>query len=73
MSKSAGLEPPFKGVFRVAEKATTIGPLAIQKGDHLFLHLATANLEESVFPNASAIDNTRAPKDRYLIAEGAFS
>lgn len=73
MFKSVGLEPSFKGVFRVAQKNITIGPLAIQKGDRLFLDLSTANLEESVFPNASTIDHTRAPKERYLIAEGPFT
>ncbi|KAF7982555.1 hypothetical protein HWV62_27534 [Athelia sp. TMB] len=67
------LEPPFKGVFRTADKNTTISSLVIQKGDRLFLDLANANKEETVFPNASSIDNTRAPKERYLIAEGTFS
>lgn len=67
------LEPPFNGVFRAADKNVTISSLVIQKGDRLFLDLANANKEESVFPNASAIDNTRAPKERYLIAEGTFS
>jgi cytochrome P450 len=66
------LDPPFKGVFRVAQKDVNVASLSIKTGDRVFLDTAGANLQESVFEKASTIDPTRSPKERYLITEGAF-
>jgi len=66
------LDPPFKGVFRVAQKDVTISSLSIKKNERVFLDIAAAGLEESVFANASTINPTRTGKDRYLIGGGTF-
>jgi len=66
------IDPPFKGVFRVAQKDATVASLSIKKGDRVFLDTACAGLQESVFANASIVDPTRSPKERYLIGEGVF-
>jgi len=66
------IDPPFKGVFRVAQKDVTVSSLSFKKGDRVFLDIAGASLEESVFHHASTIDPTRTPKSRYLIGGGAF-
>jgi len=66
------LDPPFKGVFRVAQKDITVSSVSIKKNDRVLLDIASASLEEPVFTDAKKIDPTRAPKDRYLIGDGSF-
>jgi len=71
--ESLRLDPPFNGVFRTAQKDVTVASLSIKQNERLFLNIAGANLEESVFANASAIDPARTPKERYLIGGGIFN
>jgi len=42
---AVGLEPPFMGVIRIAQKDVTISSVSIKKNDHLVLDIVNANLE----------------------------
>lgn len=84
----AGIDPPFAGVCYVAKKTHTVGSLAVEQGEHLFLDVASAGMnvsvsfnpssasltwqQEEAFPNPSTFDATRTPRERYLRAETAF-
>jgi len=43
------LDPPFQGVYRIASKDHTVGDITIKKDEQLFLDVAHANVNESVF------------------------
>ncbi|EGN96758.1 hypothetical protein SERLA73DRAFT_93339 [Serpula lacrymans var. lacrymans S7.3] len=66
------LDPPFRGVYRVAKENTTVGSLTVTKGERLFLNIADANLNDDVFPNPTTFDASRSPKEKYLRGDGAF-
>jgi|SRR5882762_3855004 len=45
-----GLDPPFNGVFRTAQKDVTVASLSIKQNERLFLNIAGANLEVNLKP-----------------------
>ncbi|KAF7430838.1 hypothetical protein PC9H_006552 [Pleurotus ostreatus] len=65
------LDPPFRGVHRVATKDSTIGSLSIPSGTRLFLDIAAANFNEDTFPNPHAVDLSRS-RERYLGNDGLY-
>ncbi|KAF8966303.1 linoleate diol synthase [Flammula alnicola] len=65
------LDPAFRGVFRVSHKDQTIDGQNFKRDDLVFLDVASANLDETVFSNPSTFDLSRPTKDR-LFADGAF-
>ncbi|KAG2132772.1 heme peroxidase [Suillus clintonianus] len=66
------IDPPFAGVYRVAKQDETIESLNVKQGQRLFLHIATANMNEDAFPNPRILDTTRTPRERYLQGDGCF-
>lgn len=42
-----GIDPPFAGVYRVAKQDESIESLNVRKGERLFLHIASANMNVS--------------------------
>ncbi|KAI9464255.1 heme peroxidase [Boletus coccyginus] len=66
------IDPPFAGVSYVAKKDYTVGSLAVQQGERLFLDVASAGMNEEAFPNPTTFDATRTPRERYLRADAAF-
>ena len=44
-------EPPVKGNFRLARKATSIGDLPVDVGSHIFILIASANRDDRIFKN----------------------
>ncbi|KAF9223967.1 heme peroxidase [Gyrodon lividus] len=67
------IDPPFAGVYRVAKKDHTVGSLAVQQGDCLFLDVASASMNDEAFPDPANFDATRTPRERYLRADVAFN
>ncbi|KAH8832679.1 linoleate diol synthase [Flagelloscypha sp. PMI_526] len=53
------LDSPFRSVRRVALQDQTVGSLSVRKGDTVFLDIASAHRDESVFPHADKIDLAR--------------
>jgi linoleate 10R-lipoxygenase len=66
------IDPPFAGASYVAKKTHTVGSLAVEQGEHLFLDVASAGMNEEAFPKPTTFDATRTPRERYLRAETAF-
>ncbi|RDB20840.1 Linoleate 10R-lipoxygenase [Hypsizygus marmoreus] len=62
VSEALRLDPPLQGVYRTAAKEHTVGTLSIKKGDRVFLNVAGANLDASVFPAPKAVDASRGTK-----------
>jgi linoleate 10R-lipoxygenase len=59
------LDPPFQGVYRVAQKDHAIASMSVKKDDRLFLNIAHANLDNLVFKNPTTIVTDRT-LDQYL-------
>ncbi|EIW79353.1 putative linoleate diol synthase [Coniophora puteana RWD-64-598 SS2] len=66
------LDPPFRGVFRIATTDAVVGSLSVKKGERVFVDIAAAGFQEEAFANASSFDHTRSPKEKYLAGDGAF-
>lgn len=65
------LDPPFQGVYRVATKDQEVGGVAVKKNDRVFLDIASANVNESVFESAHSVNPSRGTKG-YLSVDGLF-
>ncbi|KAG5638347.1 hypothetical protein H0H81_000480 [Sphagnurus paluster] len=66
------LDPPLQGVYRTATKDHNVEGLVVQKGDRIFLDVAQANQNQSVFSEAKAVNVKRGPNN-ILHGDGAFS
>ncbi|KAF5383694.1 hypothetical protein D9615_003624 [Tricholomella constricta] len=66
------LDPPLQGVYRIATKDHAVGNLSVKNGDRIFLDVAQANLDESIFPTPTTVDATRGGKHT-LYGDGAFN
>ncbi|KAG6889751.1 hypothetical protein C0992_004269 [Termitomyces sp. T32_za158] len=66
------LDPPFQGVYRTITKDSPIGSLSLKKGDKVFLDVKAANLDETVFSSANAVNSTRMGKN-VIWGDGAFN
>lgn len=64
------LDPPFEGVYRTAAKP--IDALGIKANDRVFLNIAVANTDESVFPSPGVVNAARESKT-ILPGDGLFS
>ncbi|KAH9973453.1 linoleate diol synthase [Lactifluus volemus] len=60
------IDPPFRGVYRESLADQTVGSLTLSKGQRVFLDLAHASLDSSVFTNPMTVEVNREPKSRYL-------
>ncbi|PPQ76670.1 hypothetical protein CVT24_011915 [Panaeolus cyanescens] len=65
------LDPCFRGVFRVATKDATTAGYSVKKGDQVFLDVYSANVDESIYVNAAAVEPGRATTAR-LVSDGIF-
>ncbi|KAJ7070750.1 linoleate diol synthase [Mycena amicta] len=66
------LDPPFRGVYRVASTEVTVGNTTFAKDTRVFLDVATVCVNaESTYPNPNAIDPSRKAES-YLYADGCF-
>ncbi|KAJ7074134.1 linoleate diol synthase [Mycena amicta] len=66
------LDPPFRGVYRVASTDVTVGNTAFAKDTRVFLDVATVCVTaESTYPNPNAIDPSRKAES-YLYPDGCF-
>lgn len=59
------------GVFRVAREDVTIAGVTIPKGDVVLAALASANRDESRFPNPDTLDLGRTPNRHLALGAGA--
>ncbi|KAJ3493551.1 hypothetical protein NLJ89_g10993 [Agrocybe chaxingu] len=66
------IDPTFQGVFRISTKDQVINGQSFKKNDRVFLNIASANLDEKVFPDPFSVNLTRPAKDR-LSADGVFN
>ncbi|KAF9466079.1 linoleate diol synthase [Collybia nuda] len=66
------IDPPFQGVYRIAAKDQTIGKISVKEGDRVFLNMARANTDESVFTSAQSINVARGTKG-YLQVDSTFN
>ncbi|KAJ7698801.1 linoleate diol synthase [Mycena metata] len=66
------LDPPFKGVYRVASEDVTVATRKFNKGDRVFLDISTTNLNSEVFPDPTIVDPGRHPKEGHLYGDGSF-
>jgi cytochrome P450 len=65
------LESPFRGHYRVVRRATSLGGVALEPGDRLFLLWASANRDEARFPHPDEIDLARRhPRDHLGFGRG---
>lgn len=60
------LESPAQGMFREVTEDTRLGDVELKQGDVLSLRFGAANRDESVFPNADAIDLHRKKPGNHL-------
>ncbi|KAF9038426.1 linoleate diol synthase [Panaeolus papilionaceus] len=65
------LDPCFRGVFRVATKDVAAAGHNFKQGDHVFLDVYSANVDDSVVINAAACEPTRSTDGR-LVSDGFF-
>ncbi|KAG1746574.1 heme peroxidase [Suillus paluster] len=65
------IDPPFKGVYRVAKQSHSVVALNVKQGQRLFLDVAAANMNEDAFPNPTFLDTTRT-RGRYLQDDGCL-
>ncbi|KAJ8521263.1 hypothetical protein ONZ45_g2030 [Pleurotus djamor] len=65
------LDPPFRGIYRTANKDHAIGTMSVSSESRVFLDIMSANLNESTFPNPHVVDLTRS-KERYLGNDGLY-
>jgi cytochrome P450 len=65
--EASRLDPPFRGVYRIAQQEHKMDTLTIAKNERVFLDVAAASLNEQAYTNATAVDPAR-PRDRYLNA-----
>ncbi|KAH9986089.1 linoleate diol synthase [Russula compacta] len=65
------IDPPFGGVYRESLADQSVGNLTFSKGQHVFVDLANASRDPNVFPNPTAVNVQREPRDRYLTGDGA--
>ncbi|KAG2364875.1 putative linoleate diol synthase [Suillus spraguei] len=72
ITEALRIDPPFAGVYRVAKQDETIESLNIKQGQRLFLHIASANMNEDAFPNPRILNAARTPRERYLPNDGCF-
>ncbi|KAI0046507.1 linoleate diol synthase [Auriscalpium vulgare] len=64
------IDPPFRGVYRVAVVDQIVGTLAVKAGQKVFLDLANASRDPDVFPDPENVDLNRTPKEKYLTGDG---
>ncbi|KAG1742705.1 heme peroxidase [Suillus paluster] len=72
INEALRIDPPFAGVYRVAKEDETIVSLTFKRGERLFLDVATANMDNDVFPNPTIVDTTRTPRERSLCGNSCF-
>lgn len=72
ITEALRIDPPFAGVYRIAKQDETIESLNIKQGQRLFLHIASANMNEDAFPNPRIHNAARTPRERYLPNDGCF-
>ncbi|PCH36246.1 linoleate diol synthase [Wolfiporia cocos MD-104 SS10] len=65
------LEPTFRGVYRQATRSVSIGGQSLKAGDTIFVDIASADLDNHVFADASQVNPHRSPVERYLVGDGA--
>ncbi|KAG2338641.1 heme peroxidase [Suillus weaverae] len=73
ITEALRIDPPFAGVYRIAKQDETIESLNVKQGQRLFLHIASANMNEDAFPNPRILNATREPRERYLPKDGCFT
>ncbi|KAG1767154.1 heme peroxidase [Suillus placidus] len=73
ITEALRIDPPFAGVYRVAKQDETIESLNVKQGQRLFLHIASANMNEDAFPDPRILNATRGRPERYLPKDGCFT
>ncbi|EIM86629.1 linoleate diol synthase [Stereum hirsutum FP-91666 SS1] len=64
------VDPPFRGVWREALHGETVGAARIEGGQKVFVDIAHAGMDATVFAEPKSIDLNREMK-KYLIGDGA--
>ncbi|KAG1765167.1 heme peroxidase [Suillus placidus] len=73
ITEALRIDPPFAGVYRVAKQDESIQSLNVKQGERLFLHIASANMNEDAFPDPRILNATRGRPERYLPKDGCFT
>jgi cytochrome P450 len=60
------LESPAQGMFREVTQDTTVGGVALRKGDVLSLRFGAANRDETIFQHAAQVDLRRKKAGNHL-------
>lgn len=59
LEEALRLESPFRGHFRITTEDTTLGGVAIPKGNRVMLMWGSANRDDGAFPSAGSLDLDR--------------
>lgn len=65
------LDPAFTGVFRESTRTQTAGAVKVAASQRIFVDIGEASLDDQAFPDPSAVDPTRSPRERYLVGDGS--
>jgi len=66
------LDPPFRGVYRIASEDVTVATVRFSKDERVFLDVSAASLNGETFSEPTVADPGRKPKDGYLYGDGCF-
>ncbi|HVN36941.1 MAG TPA: cytochrome P450 [Myxococcota bacterium] len=66
VEESLRLEAPVTFLFRTAREETEIGGCSVHRGEHVMLHIAAANRDESVYPDADSFRLDRSGDPEHL-------
>jgi cytochrome P450 len=66
VEESLRLEAPVAFLFRTAREETEIGGFPVHRGEHVMLHIAAANRDESVYPDADSFRLDRSGQPEHL-------
>ncbi|GBE86547.1 Linoleate 10R-lipoxygenase [Sparassis crispa] len=71
VNEALRLDPPSRGAYREAAKTSVVGGKPVQLGECVFVDIADASLDATVFPDPNAVNPTRTPQKRYLVGDGS--
>ncbi|MGB7050896.1 MAG: cytochrome P450 [Acidimicrobiales bacterium] len=70
IEESLRLEPPAVGIYRTATRDVEVGGVVIPQGASIYVVLASANHDETRWPNPDRFDIFRPPQQHLTFAQG---
>ncbi|KAI0923759.1 hypothetical protein AcV5_009223 [Taiwanofungus camphoratus] len=71
VNEALRLDPTFRGVYRETLRSVAVGKQILQANSTIFADIASASLDNEVFPNPKMVVPTRTPQQRYLVGDGS--